>query len=367
MSEAVETVVIGAGVVGLACARELALAGREVLVLERHALIGSEVSSRNSEVIHAGIYYDSDWLKTKLCVAGKPLLYDFCASHGVAHKRLGKLIVACDEEQLAKLGGIIAQGHRNGVDDLRLISREEANELEPNVACVGAIFSPSSGIVDAHGLMLALQGDLEAAGGMIAFNAPVVGGRVLDDGIELSVGGADPMTLVARQVVIAGALGAQDVASAIEGFPAAHIPPIHRIKGNYFNITGRAPFNHLIYPVPVPGGLGTHATLDLSGRVKFGPDVDWDAEPGYAVDPARAAGFYEAIRVYYPALADGALQPDYAGVRPKLSGKGEPARDFCIKGPGEHGVARLVALFGIESPGLTSSLAIGRHVAGLLG
>lgn len=366
MSEQVDTVVIGAGVVGLAVARELAQAGREVVVLERHGLIGSEVSSRNSEVIHAGIYYDSDWLKTRLCVAGKPLLYEFCESHGVAHSRIGKLIVACDDAQLARLDGIIEQGRRNGVDDLRLVGRDEARALEPNVASIGAILSPSSGIVDAHGLMLALQGDAEAAGAMIAFNAPVEGGRVRDDGIELEVGGAEPMRLHARQVVIAAALGAQDIADAIEGYPATQVPPIHKIKGNYFALTGRTPFNHLIYPVPVPGGLGTHATLDLAGRVKFGPDVDWDAEPGYAVDPARGASFYDAIRNYYPDLADDALQPDYAGVRPKLSGKGEPAVDFAIQGPADHGIAGLVALFGIESPGLTSSLAIARHVRAML-
>lgn len=366
MIETVDMVVIGAGVVGLGIARELAQSGREVIVLERHGLIGSEVSSRNSEVIHAGIYYNSDWLKTRLCVAGKPLLYDFCQSHGVAHSRIGKLIVAADDDQLGRLAGIIEQGKRNGVDDLRLISADEAHELEPHIACVGAILSPSSGIVDAHGLMLALQGDAEAAGAMIAFNAPVEGGRVTDDGIEINVGGAEPMGLRARQVVIAAALGAQDIAGRIDGFPAAHIPPIHKIKGNYFALTGRAPFNHLIYPVPVPGGLGTHATLDLAGRVKFGPDVDWEAAPDYAVDPARGASFYDAIRSYYPDLADGALQPDYAGVRPKLTGQGEPAVDFCIKGPTEHGIAGLVALFGIESPGLTSSLAIARYVSALL-
>ncbi|AXS41305.1 NAD(P)/FAD-dependent oxidoreductase [Breoghania sp. L-A4] len=366
MTETVDTVVIGAGVVGLAVARELTLAGHEVIVLERHGLIGSEVSSRNSEVIHAGIYYDSAWLKTRLAVEGKALLYDYCASHGVAHDRIGKLIVACDEAQLARLDGILAQGRRNGVTDLRLIGRDEARELEPNVACVGAILSPSSGIIDAHGLMLALQGDAESHGAMVAFNAPVTGGRVVDGGIEICVGGAEPMDLRARQVVIAAALGAQDVADAIDGYPVTRIPPIHKIKGNYFNIAGRAPFNHLIYPVPVPGGLGTHATLDLGGQVKFGPDVDWDAEPDFSVDPARAEEFYGAIRSYYPDLADGALQPDYAGVRPKLSGKGEPAVDFCIQGPKDHGIAGLVALFGIESPGLTSSLAIARHTARLL-
>lgn len=363
MSERVQTVVIGAGVVGLAIARELALRGREVVVLERHGLIGSEVSSRNSEVIHAGIYYSGEWLKTQLCVEGRKLLYPYLESHGVDHRRTGKLIVACDAEQRDKLGAILERGLANGVDDLRLISAEEARELEPHVACTGAILSPSSGILDAHGYMLALQGDAEAAGAMVALNAPMTGGRITEAGIELEVGGETPMRLLADEVVIAAALGAQEAAGSLEGYPKEKIPPLHRIKGNYFALTGKPPFKHLIYPVPVPGGLGTHATLDLSGRVKFGPDVEWETSEGYEVDPGRAASFYEAVRAYWPDLADAALVPDYAGIRPKLSGKGAPAEDFAIHGPREHGVGGLVALFGIESPGLTASLAIARHVA----
>lgn len=366
MAERVQTVVVGAGVVGLAIARALTLSGREVIVLERHGVIGSEVSSRNSEVIHAGIYYSGDWLKTKLCVTGRKKLYPFLESHGVPHARTGKLIVACDDEQLAKLDGILERGLANGVDDLRMLSAEEARDLEPHVAATGAILSPSSGIVDAHGLMLALQGDAEEAGAMIAFNAPLTGGAIKDDGIALSVGGETPMELVAQEVVIAAALGAQEAAASLDGYPLDTIPPLHRVKGNYFALSGKTPFSHLIYPVPVPGGLGTHATLDLSGRVKFGPDVEWETAYGYEVDPARAASFYEAVRVYWPDLADGALVPDYAGIRPKLSGAGEPAVDFAIHGAATHGVKGLVSLFGIESPGLTASLAIADHVAGML-
>ena len=367
MGERVQTVIVGAGVIGLAIARALAQAGREVIVLERHGLIGSEISSRNSEVIHAGIYYATDWLKTRLCVAGRKKLYPYLESHGVAHKKIGKLIVACDQEQLARLSGIMEGARVNGVDDLRLVSADEVHEMEPHLACIGAILSPSTGIVDAHGLMLALRGDAEAAGAMIAFNAPLEGGRILNDGIALDVGGETPMSLVAEEVVIAAGLGAQDAAAAIEGYPADAVPPIHRIKGNYFALSGKSPFERLIYPVPVHGGLGIHATLDLSGRVKFGPDVDWDAEPAYDVDPARGEVFYEAVRSYWPGLPDGALAPDYAGVRPKLTARGEPARDFVIEGPETHGVAGLVSLFGIESPGLTSSLAVADHVAALLG
>ncbi|WP_321339261.1 NAD(P)/FAD-dependent oxidoreductase [Breoghania sp.] len=372
MAERVQTVVVGAGVIGLSIARALAEAGREVIVLERHGLIGSEVSARNSEVIHAGLYYQSDWLKTRLCVAGRKALYPYLESHGVAHKRIGKLVVAADREQVARLANIVEGARANGVDDLRLLSAEEARELEPDVACAGAILSPSTGIVDAHGLMLAYQGDAQAAGAMVAFNAPLEGGRITGEGIELDVGGEAPMQLLAQEVVISAGLGAQNAAARLEGFPRETIPPLTRVKGNYFALTGKSPFSHLIYPVPVAGGLGTHATLDLGGRVKFGPDVEWldDAEGAaetYDVDPARAASFYESVRRYWPDLPDGALLPDYAGLRPKLSGRGEPARDFAIHGPHVHGIKGVVALYGIESPGLTASLAIGDHVAGLLG
>ncbi|WP_321502413.1 NAD(P)/FAD-dependent oxidoreductase [Breoghania sp.] len=372
MAERVQTVVVGAGVVGLSIARALARAGREVIVLERHGLIGSEVSARNSEVIHAGLYYRSDWLKTRLCVAGRQALYPYLESHGVAHERIGKLVVAADREQVTRLAGIIEGARANGVNDLRLLSAEEARALEPEVACEGAILSPSTGIVDAHGLMLAYQGDAEEAGAMVAYNAPLEGGRITGEDIELCVGGEAPMRLLAQEVVISAGLGAQDAAAAIEGFPVETIPPLTRVKGNYFALTGKSPFSHLIYPVPVVGGLGTHATLDLGGRVKFGPDVEW-LEDGagsaetYDVDPGRAASFYESVRRYWPDLPDGALVPDYAGIRPKLSGRGEPARDFAIHGPEVHGIKGIVALYGIESPGLTASLAIGHHVAGLLG
>ena len=365
--ERVQTVVVGAGVVGLAIARALALAGREVVVLERHGVIGSEVSARNSQVIHAGLYYPPDWLKTRLCVAGRRKLYPYLQTHGVSHQRTGKLVVAGDEAQAARLSAIVEGARANGVEDLRLMSSADVRALEPEVACAGALFSPSTGIIDAHGLMLALQGDAEAGGAVIAFNATFERAENTPDGLILDVGGATPMRLAAEEVVISSGLGAQAAAAGIAGYRHETIPPLTRVKGSYFALTGRTPFSHLIYPVPVPGGLGTHATLDLAGRVRFGPDVEWDAGEGYDVDPARAGLFYQAVRRFWPGLPDGVLEPDYAGVRPKISARGEPARDFAIHGPETHGVRGLITLFGIESPGLTASLAIGDHVAGMLG
>jgi L-2-hydroxyglutarate oxidase LhgO len=367
MTESVDAVVVGAGVVGLAIARRLAHDGREVLVLERHDAVGSETSSRNSEVIHAGIYNLPRRLKTTLCVAGRAMLYRYCAEHGVPHARLGKLIVAVEPAEIPALAKIKEQGEVNGVDDLVWLTGDAAMALEPQLLCVAAVLSPSTGIVDAHQLMLALEGDLEDAGGVVVMKAPVEAGEVRNDGIRLSVGGAEPMQLKARTVINAAGLGAMDLARALKGLSPQHAAPLWFAKGNYFRLTRKAPFSRLIYPIPVPGGLGTHMTLDLAGRARFGPDVEWVESLSYAVDPRRGDKFYDDIRRYWPDLPDGALAPDYAGIRPKLGPAGSPILDFRIEGPGQHGVPGLVNLFGIESPGLTSSLAIAEHVAGLIG
>jgi L-2-hydroxyglutarate oxidase LhgO len=366
MTESVDAVVVGAGVIGLAIARRLALDGCEVLVLERHDAIGSETSSRNSEVIHAGIYNLPRRLKTTLCVAGRPMLYRYCAEHGVPHARLGKLIVAVEQAEIPTLAKIKEQGELNGVDDLVWLTGDAAMALEPQLVCVAAVLSPSTGIIDGHQLMLALQGDLENAGGAVVLNAPVEAGEVRNDGILLSIGGAEPTRLKARTVINAAGLGAMDLARALKGLPPQHAAPIWFAKGNYFRLAAKAPFSRLIYPIPVPGGLGTHMTLDLAGRARFGPDVEWVDRPNYAVDPRRGESFYADIRRYWPDLADEALAPDYAGIRPKLGPAGSPILDFRIEGPAQHGVAGLINLFGIESPGLTSCLAIADHVAGLL-
>ena len=361
--EELDCVVIGAGVVGLAIARSLALAGRDVIVLETNDAIGCETSSRNSEVIHAGIYYTKGSLKARLCVEGRRVLYAYCAERGVGHARCGKLIVATSPEQAPQLQRIQAQAQANGVDDLRWLSEREALELEPALRCSGALLSPSTGIIDSHALMLALQGDAQAHGASVAFKSPVVRGRVGAAGIELDVGGNEPMTIRARTVVNSAGLAAPQVAAALEGFPRAHVPPSYLCKGNYFTLPGKPAFKRLIYPVPEAAGLGVHVTLDLAGQMRFGPDVQWIDKLDYGVDPKRADVFYEAIRRYWPDLPDGALQPSYSGVRPKIQAPHEAARDFMIEGPAEHGVHGLVNLFGIESPGLTSSLAIGELVA----
>lgn len=363
--EQVDTVVVGAGVVGLAVARALALSGREVLVLEATEAIGTQTSARNSEVIHAGIYYPQGSLKAQLCVRGKQLLYAYCTERGIGHRRCGKLIVATSQAQVVQLQGIIAKAAANGVDDLVLLTRDEARALEPALECVAAVHSPSTGIVDSHGLMLALQGDLEHAGGMLAFNSPLASACVTAQGIELCA--RDGTQLRARTVVNAAGVHAPTLARHFEGLDPAHIPGEYYAKGNYFTLAGRSPFNRLIYPVPEAAGLGVHLTIDLGGQAKFGPDVQWVETPDdLVVDPARGLAFYAEVRKYWPGLPEGALQPGYAGIRPKISGPGEAARDFLIQGPAEHGVPGLVNLFGIESPGLTSSLAIGEHVADLL-
>jgi L-2-hydroxyglutarate oxidase LhgO len=361
--ERVDCVVIGAGVVGLAVARALALAGREVIVLEAAGAIGTETSSRNSEVIHAGIYYPPGSAKAVLCVQGKSLLYRYCEEHGVAHRRCGKLIVATAEAQVATLHKILAQAAANGVHDLRQLTMAEAKAMEPELRCVAALHSPSTGIIDSHGLMLAYRGDAEDRGAMLALYSPVTGGAAAAGGIMLEVGGAEPMRILARTVVNSAGLGAQQVAAALRGFPPDKVPPCHYAKGNYYSLAAHSPFTHLIYPVPEAAGLGVHLTLDLAGQARFGPDVEWITEIDYDVDLRRADGFYRAIRDYWPGLRDGQLAPGYAGIRPKLGGPDRPAGDFLIQGPDEHGVAGLVNLFGIESPGLTASPALAEHVA----
>ena len=358
--------VIGAGVVGLATARALAQRGHEVIVAEKADHIGSGVSSRNSEVIHGGMYYPSGSLRARHCIAGRRMLYDFCASHGVPHRKCGKLIVATNELEQAKIEGIYQQGLANGVEGLTLIGGDEARRLEPELVCTGAILSSETGIIDSHALMLALQGDLEAAGGMIAFHAPVERISRSGSGWQVAVGGPDAMDLDVDAVVNAASLGAQAIARATEGYPAERVPKLVLAKGNYFGCTGRPAFSRLIYPAPVEGGLGTHVTLDLAGRMRFGPDVEWIDTEDYVVNPRRAESFYASIRRYWPGLPDGALVPDYSGIRPKLTGPGEPAADFMIDGPAEHGLPDLVHLFGIESPGLTSSLSIAEDVAARL-
>jgi L-2-hydroxyglutarate oxidase LhgO len=366
MADRIECAVIGAGVVGLACARRLALDGREVVVLERAETIGTETSSRNSEVIHAGIYYPKGSLKARFCVAGKHAMYAYCDEHGIPYQRCGKLIVATEEKELADLDRIKAFAAENGVPDLVRLDAKEVKELEPEVFCIAALLSPSTGIVDSHQLMLGYQGDAEAHGAAFAFCAPVVGGRVENDGIRLQVGGVEATALKAEIVVNAAGLGAQPLSRSIKGIPPGSIPPLYYAKGNYYTLAGRSPFKRLIYPTPGQASLGVHELVDMGGQVRFGPDVEWIDEIDYDVDPARADVFYAAVRRYYPGLRDGALQPGYAGIRPKLQAPGTPAKDFMIQGPAEHGVPGLINLYGIESPGLTSALAIADHVAGLI-
>ncbi|MEZ0172473.1 NAD(P)/FAD-dependent oxidoreductase [Microvirga sp. TS319] len=358
-----DVLVIGAGVVGLACARALAQRGHDVIVAEKTGGIGNGVSSRNSEVIHGGMYYPADSFRARHCVNGRRLLYAFCESHGVPHRKCGKLIVATDDLEQAKIEGIYEQGVANGVEGLSFLTGAEAAALEPNLTCTGAVLSRETGIIDSHALMLALQGDLEAAGGMIAFQATVERIARNGTGWNVAVGGAQPTEIAVDAVVNAAGLGAQALARTTEAYAPERVPPLVLAKGNYFGCLGRPAFSRLIYPAPVDGGLGTHVTLDLAGRMRFGPDVEWIDREIYEVDPERTEAFYAAIRRYWPGLPDGALVPDYAGIRPKLTGPGEKAADFMIDGPAEHGLAGLVQLFGIESPGLTSCLSLAEEVA----
>mgnify|MGYP002402612169 CR=1 FL=1 len=361
--EDVDVVVVGAGVVGLAIARCLAQAGRDVLVLEAAGAIGTETSARNSEVIHAGIYYPHGSLMARFCVEGRRRLYAYCAERGIPHRACGKLIVATDDSERERIAGIAAHAAANGVEGLRVLDAAAARQLEPALHCTGALISPATGIIDSHAYMLSLQGDAENAGASFAFHCRVGAGQVTAGGIALTIDDGHETRLHARTVVNAAGLHAPALASAIRGMPPAKVPQAYFAKGNYFGLSTRAPFAHLIYPVPVPGGLGTHLTLDLAGRARFGPDVEWIDHIDYAVDPARAASFYGAIRRYWPELPDGALQPDYSGIRPKIAPARAGTQDFRIEGAETHGVPGLVNLFGIESPGLTSSLAIADHVA----
>jgi len=362
--ETVDCLVVGAGVVGLAIARRFALAGMETIILERERTFGQGTSSRNSEVVHAGIYYPKDGIRARLCVAGRKALYAYCAERGVAHKRIGKLIVATNERQLADIASIKRRAALNGVDDLHEIDAAEAKRLEPALSCLGALVSPSTGIIDSHGLMTALLGDAEAAGAVLAVLSPFEGARPLEGGgFEIAVGGAEPTRIRARHLVNSAGLEAWAVARGIHGMPENLIPRRRLAKGNYYTVAGRVPFSRLVYPVPEDGGLGVHLTLDLGGRGRFGPDVEWVDHIEYSVDPKRADRFYAAVRTYWPELPDGSLTPDYCGIRPKLTGPGETPAEFVIQGQREHGMAGLINLFGIESPGLTSCLAIADHVA----
>ncbi len=362
--ETVEAVVIGAGVVGLAVARQLALAGHETLILEAEASFGTQTSARNSEVLHAGLYYPTGSHKARCCVRGQALLYRYCAARDVAHRRLGKLLIATETGELATLARYAQQAAANGVA-LQPLTAAELRQREPAVVAIAGLYSASTGIVDSHGLLLALLGDAERAGATLVTRTPVAAGRITSDGILLRAGGEkEYFTLRARRVVNAAGLRAQALAHHLSGFPKACIPPIFYAKGHYFGFKGRAPFRHLVYPMPDAAGLGIHVTLDLGGQCKFGPDVSgWPTTPDYAFEAGLEAKFYRAIRRYYPDLADGALQPAYTGIRPKVTGPGAAAGDFIIQGPATHGVPGLVHLFGIESPGLTACLALAEQVS----
>ena len=361
----IDCVVIGAGVVGLAVARALALQGREVLVLEAAGAIGTGISARNSEVIHAGLYYEADSLKARLCVRGKHLLYAYCDQRAIGHKQCGKMIVANGPQQVGQLHAIAQGARRNGVTDLQLLDSGQAMCLEPDLVCDAALLSPSTGIVDSHALMLSLQADLERAGGMVVLRCAVATVNIRSEAIELAA--SDGTQLRCRLLVNAAGLQAPALARKFFGLAAGQVPQEYFAKGSYFSLAGKAPFSRLIYPVPQPGGLGVHLTLDLAGQAKFGPDVQWVSDSNdLVVDPGRSEAFYAEIRKYWPGLPDAALVPAYAGIRPKISGPTQPGRDFLIQGPQQHGHAGLINLFGIESPGLTSALAIAQEVATML-
>lgn len=364
--ESFDVAVIGGGVVGLAVARALAKGGRDVVLLEAEAALGTHASSRNSEVIHAGIYYPPDSLKARLCVEGRERLYEYCAERGVPHRRIGKIIVATREEEIPSLERIQAQASANGVSDLLPLTASEVRALEPCVSCLGGVLSPCTGIVDSHAFMTALRADAEACGTQVVLGAPVVAGRVHNDGSLLFIGGMQPATVHCRAVVNAAGLHATRVAASIEGMPKDTLPAAHFAKGHYFVLRGKSPFSRLVYPLPVPGGLGVHVTLDLGGSTRFGPDISWVDSVDYSFDERRAESFYPAIRRYFPALPDDALAPGYTGIRAKLAPAGAPPRDFVIHGPNQHGVAHWVSLCGIESPGLTAALALAEHVRAIL-
>jgi L-2-hydroxyglutarate oxidase LhgO len=370
MAADIETVVIGAGAVGLAIARALRLTGQEVMVLEQHPRAGSETSSRNSEVIHAGLYYAPGSLRARLCVRGKELLYRFCSDYGVTVRRCGKLVVATSEPEIAALDRIAGTAAANGVADFRKLSRQEVRSLEPELACLAAYLSPSTGVIDSHGLITALEGHFMSLGGQIVLNARVSAVRNKEGYFELETeSGGSNSCLTAKNLVIAAGLGATRLGKMLAYRDGYRVPETYPAKGHYFALTGRAPFRHLIYPVPQGAWLGVHLTLDVSGRAKFGPDLEWQDKVSYDFedeDGARLATFVREIRRYWPGLPEGALRPDYTGVRPKIYRQGEPVADFAIHGPETHGLPGLVALYGIESPGLTAALAIGEHAAALL-
>jgi L-2-hydroxyglutarate oxidase LhgO len=358
-----QILVVGAGVIGLAVARALARAGHEVIVAEAAAAIGTGTSSRNSEVIHAGIHYPTGSKRAYHCPRARRMLYEFCAAHGVPHRKCGKLIVATNQAELVRLKTIHAQGVANGVEGLTMLDGAAAKTLEPALACIAAMLSPETGIIDSHAYMHALRGDLEDRGGVVALKTRVEALQPARGGWSVRFGGGDAQSLVFDGVVNCAGLGAQSLARATQSYPPERVPRLVLAKGNYFSFTGRPVFSRLVYPAPVPGGLGIHVTLDLAGRMRFGPDVEWIEQESYAVDPARASAFYKRIRDYWPELPDGSLIPDYAGIRPKLTGPGEPAADFMIDAPADHGLPGLVHLFGIESPGLTSALSLAEEVA----
>jgi L-2-hydroxyglutarate oxidase LhgO len=368
----VETIIVGAGVIGLAIGAEIARQGGTVFVLEGESAIGSGISSRNSEVIHSGIYYPEKSLKCQLCVEGRPLLYAYCDSHGVTYRKCGKLVVATQESEISKIEAIARQAGCNGVKEAELIDGKKARELEPALAAVAALHVPETGIIDSHAYMSSLSNDIESGGGAILLRHKVLAGRRAVQGFELSVQTpSGPLMVKTNQLILSAGLSSHHLAGRLEGYSASGVAPLSLAKGSYFAYSGPAVFTRLIYPAPVDGGLGTHLTLDLSGRMRFGPDVEWleTSDPeriDYNVDAARSLLFYESVRRYWPGLPDGGLVPDYAGVRPKLTGPGDPAADFLFHGPQDHGIPGFVALYGIESPGLTSSLSIARHVAGLL-
>ncbi|MDC1286363.1 NAD(P)/FAD-dependent oxidoreductase [Gammaproteobacteria bacterium] len=361
--EKADCIVIGAGVIGLAVARALALAGREVIVLEACDCIGSGISSRNSEVIHAGIYYAADSLKAKLCVAGRKQLYAYCETHHVPFKPCGKVIVAIDRQQQSKLQAILEKARVNGVDDMVLLDQQAMQRREPQIKCLSALLSPSTGLIDSHAYLLSLQADLEEAGGVVVFNAAVTGGAMCDGVLELSVRSGDSLSrLGADTVVNCAGLNGDKLAHVIVGIKHETLPTYSYAKGNYFTYAGKSPFSSLIYPVPSEHGLGVHVTHDMAGNLRFGPDVEWVDELNYEVSPERCETFYEAIRSYWPELPDDSLLPAYSGIRPKINGKGLVAADFVIQDQTEHGVNGLINLFGIESPGLTASLALADYV-----
>lgn len=361
-----QVLVIGAGVVGLAVARAAARKGHDVIVAEAESAIGTITSARNSEVIHAGMYYPTGTLRARHCVRGRRMLYGFLASHGVPHRKCGKLIVATNDAEMEKIKVIEAQGKINDVEGLELIGGNAARALEPELSCVGALLSPETGIIDGHAYMLALRGDIEDAGGAIAVNTPVTGARRKHGQWQVDFGGRDGGAFEFDAIANCAGLRAQGVARTIEDYPAARVPRLVLGKGNYFSYAGRPVFTRLIYPTPIVGGLGVHVTLDMAGRMRFGPDVEWVETEDYDVDPSRADSFYDRVRTYWPGLPDGSLKPDYAGIRPKLGGPKDGQADFLIDAPAQHGVPGLVHMFGIESPGLTSSLSLGEEVAGYL-